>query len=360
MELSETILYVDDDKPVLVAFARTVKLLGFDVDTAHGAHTALEMAREKEYAVIATDYLMPEINGLSLINSLKEIQPHATYMVISGQCDLEVAAEAINDHGISNLVTKPWDADDLTSMLRRGIEGYWERMAQNSMQRRLADWTRDLKEQKGRLEDAIDQGRELMAEALLNALDLRTRETRAHCRRVAAYALILAEEMGLRGAAVSSLQHGALLHDVGKIGVPDNILGKPGPLTEEEWTVMREHSAMGARILDGFEALRGAKHVVLQHHERWDGSGYPGGLAGTEIRVEARILSVADALDAILSHRPYRSAASFAIAAKRVREAAGTQFDAEVVEAFNRVPAERWQEVRERYPDEQTDEVVAA
>ncbi len=360
MSLTETILYVDDDKPVLAAFARTVKLLGFDVDTAHGAHAALEMAAQKEYAVIATDYLMPEINGLSLINELRKIQPNATYMVISGQCDLEVAAEAINEHGISNLVTKPWDADDLTSMIRRGIESYWERMTQSSMQQRLADWTRDLKDQKERLEGAIEQGRELMAEALLNALDLRTRETRAHCRRVAAYSLILANEMGIRGAAVSSLQHGALLHDVGKIGVPDAILSKPGPLTEQEWEVMREHSAMGARILDGFENLRGAKHVVLQHHERWDGCGYPGGLAGREIRIESRILAVADALDAILSNRPYRSAASFAIACQRLREGAGTQFDPEIVEAFDRVPAAEWQRVRENHPDEQTDEVVAA
>lgn len=360
MTSSEKILYVDDDPQVLTAFARTLKRHGITVDTAGRPDAAAALANEQEYAVIATDYMMPDVNGLDLIDRLRRLAPHATYMVVSGQCDLEVAAEAINEHGIANLITKPWDADQLVFMVRRGIEGYWERKAHTEVQGHVVERTRTLEEQKKALEEALARNESLMAETLLNALDLRTRETRAHCRRVAAYAQLLAHEVGLRGAVLTSLQQGALLHDVGKIGVPDAILRKPGPLTEEEWKIMRSHSAMGARIMEGFAPLATARAIVLQHHERWDGSGYPHGLTGDEILVEARILAVADTIDAILSNRPYRAAGTMSVVEKEVIEGSGRQFDPKVVEAYLRLDAAAWQQVREIHPDDDSEVVRAA
>jgi HD-GYP domain-containing protein (c-di-GMP phosphodiesterase class II) len=144
---------------------------------------------------------------------------------------------------------------------------------------------------------------------------------------------------------MKALEFGSLLHDIGKIGVPDSILRKPGKLTEEEWVKMREHPVHGRQILRGIEFLEGAARVVAQHHEKWDGSGYPLGIREEEIDVCARIFAVADAFDAITSDRVYRRGKSYQAAAQELDDWAGTQFDPNVVEAFHRVPQEDWEEL---------------
>jgi putative nucleotidyltransferase with HDIG domain len=196
------------------------------------------------------------------------------------------------------------------------------------------------------------QSEESMAEILLNALDLRNHETRSHCRRVAEYAMILSGALGLSGRILTSIYRGALLHDLGKIGVPDSILQKPEPLDDDEWAVMREHPRYGAQILEGVKSLSAARAVVLQHHERWDGSGYPAGLKETEIAMSARVFAVCDAFDAMMSWRPYRSALSYTDARDRIALGAGSQFDPDVVSAFLSVPESTWKAVREEFPDE--------
>jgi len=152
----------------------------------------------------------------------------------------------------------------------------------------------------------------------------------------------LGKEYGLDSRKMKALEFGSLLHDIGKIGVPDLILRKPAKLTEEEWVLMREHPVHGQQILRGIEFLEGAALVVGQHHEKWDGSGYPLGISQTEIDICARIFSVADAFDAITSDRVYRKGKPYEAAAKELDEWAGKQFDPEVVEAFHRVPKEDW------------------
>ena len=349
--MSERILFVDDDPPVRRAFARTLSNDGLEVDTAEGAQAAMALADQSSYAVIATDFSMPGLNGLELIHDLQQVQPHATYMLVSGACDLGLALEAINEHHVEFVITKPWDTDELSSMLRRGIEGYWERATQAALQRSMVSATRTLDSQRQRIQQALSQAELVIAEALLGALDLRHHETRAHCRRVAEYARVLGEAMGVEGSELATLAVGALLHDIGKIGVPDRILLKPGPLDEAEWVVMREHCVMGARLLDGIEVLRGAREIVLQHHERWDGKGYPGGIAAGAIHAGARIFAVADALDAMLSRRPYKQPLPLGEAIGRVLEAAGSQFDPAVVRALAVTPPSRWMEVREAHRD---------
>jgi HD-GYP domain-containing protein (c-di-GMP phosphodiesterase class II) len=145
-----------------------------------------------------------------------------------------------------------------------------------------------------------------------------------------------------------ALEFGALLHDIGKIGVPDAILRKPERLTSEEWEKMREHPALGQRILAGIKFLEGAARVVGQHHEKWDGSGYPQGLRACEIDLKARIFAVADAFDAIISHRVYRAGKSYELAAAELENCAGKHFDPQVVAAFHRVPREEWKTLYDR------------
>ncbi len=359
MEAVDRILFVDDELPVRVAFARSLKRHGFELDLAANRKEALALAADHQYAVIAVDYRMPDVDGLTLIREMQELEPHSSFMLISGECDLTLAIAAVNEHGVAFLVTKPWDVNELKELITRGTSSFHEKSLQSRLQQAAVGQTRTFEEQKRRLQEAVLRSETFLAEILLNALDLRHHETRAHCRRVATYARMLAEAMDVSGVTLQSIYQGALLHDIGKIGVPDRILLKPGPLDAEEWEIMRQHSSSGARLLDGFESLRGAREIVLQHHERWDGTGYPAAIAGKDICIGARIFAVVDALDAMLSRRPYREPMSMAAAKKQLTLNAGTQFDAEAVAAFLEIPDEKWLEVRQQFADDETGEDAA-
>jgi putative nucleotidyltransferase with HDIG domain len=182
--------------------------------------------------------------------------------------------------------------------------------------------------------------------SLASALEARDAETRGHSRRVVAYCLRLGRELGLSDREMVALEHGALLHDIGKIGTPDAILLKPTSLSPEEWLVMRRHIDQGVEILRGIEFLREATSVVAQHHEKWDGSGYPVGLRGEQICLNARIFAVADAMDAITSDRPYRAGQSFEVASQELIACVGTHFDPQVVAAFLAVSLDEWRRIR--------------
>lgn len=191
--------------------------------------------------------------------------------------------------------------------------------------------------------EAVRAGHEETLALLVSSLELRERETGGHSRRVRDYALLLADEMGLVAAAFrEDLTRGALLHDIGKIGLPDAILLKPGALDRAEAAAMRSHPALGAALAGDREWLRGAREVILAHHERWDGDGYPLGLRRTGIPLAARVFAVADAFDAMTSDRPYHRGRSWEEAAWSVAEARSSHFDPDVADAFLRVPFEAW------------------
>lgn len=183
--------------------------------------------------------------------------------------------------------------------------------------------------------------------ALVAALDARDRETEGHSKRVVAYTLALAERMGVPAEQRQEIARGAMLHDIGKIGVPDSILHKTGSLGEGEWAIVRKHPEWGKQILDGIHFLEGPAQLVLTHHERWDGSGYPQGLKGEQIPLGSRIFAVVDAFDAMTSYRPYRNPESYQKARAEIREGRDTQFDPDVVDAFLQVPKEEWVQLRE-------------
>ena len=177
--------------------------------------------------------------------------------------------------------------------------------------------------------------------ALTHALDARDRETEGHSRRVVEYTREIAALLGVKGNELTTLSHGALLHDIGKIGVPDAILHKPSELTEEEWEIMRRHPQLGAAIVEDIEVLKEARTIILHHHERWDGLGYPKGLRGNQIVLGARVFAVADAVDAITQDRPYRLALSLDRARVELQRNRGRQFDPDTVDAFLSIPEDR-------------------
>lgn len=214
-----------------------------------------------------------------------------------------------------------------------------------SLRQVYATSTHALRAQARALEQALGEVRETYdatIRALSSAMDTRDSETEYHSLRVTAYADHLARRMGLGPEEREALQRGALLHDVGKIGVPDAVLLKPGRLTEAEWLLMRRHPQIGAEMLAGIPFLAPALPVVRHHHERWDGQGYPDGLAGEEIPLIARIFAVVDTLDAMTADRPYRAARSLAEGRAEIARCAGTQFDPQIVEAFLAVPEQEW------------------
>lgn len=183
---------------------------------------------------------------------------------------------------------------------------------------------------------------EAALEGLVAALDERERETAAHSKRVSFYAVRLAARFGVAGQALNVIRKGALLHDIGKIGISDRILLKPAGLTDEEWAEMRKHPEIGARILRRIPSLREAAEIVAAHHERFDGTGYPNALEGSAIPLGGRIFAIADTLDAILSDRPYRLSQTGAQARQEISAHAGTQFDPALVECFLNTPPEEW------------------
>jgi putative nucleotidyltransferase with HDIG domain len=184
----------------------------------------------------------------------------------------------------------------------------------------------------------------VILQTLLTALQDRDAETYEHSKRVARFSLRLARELSLDRVEMRSLALGALLHDIGKIHVPDAILHKPGKLTPQQWRQMRNHAVYGQQILSGIQFLEGAARVVVQHHEKWDGSGYPSGLAENEIDRNARIFAVADAFDAMTSDRVYRAGLTYEAAVTELNQGAGTHFDPKVVEVFCSIPRHEWEE----------------
>jgi putative nucleotidyltransferase with HDIG domain len=187
-------------------------------------------------------------------------------------------------------------------------------------------------------------------QALSNALDVRDSETEGHSRRVVEYMELIIAELALPHAQLPTLRRGALLHDIGKIGVPDNVLRKPAALSDAEWTIMKRHPDHGARIIAQIPFLEDVSRIVRHHHERWDGAGYPDSLAGEAIPLGARIFAVADSFDAMTSDRPYRRAMSVADARSEVARCSGTQFDPQVADAFARIPETRLEAIADDAP----------
>ena len=207
--------------------------------------------------------------------------------------------------------------------------------------------------QAGALEDALalrERTYDATLTALTSALDFRDNETGGHSDRVVGYMELVLERMNIRGAELATLRRGALLHDVGKIGVPDNVLRKPTALSESEWAVMKRHPEFGARIIAGIPFLEDVARIVRHHHERWDGMGYPDGLKGDRIPLGARIFAVGDSFDAMTSDRPYRRGLLIAAAREEIRRCGGSQFDPAVVTAFLSIPVERLAAIADAAP----------
>jgi len=347
------ILFVDDDPAMIRTFQRLFAPPDFHVDGATDGAAALPLLELGDYDVLVADYQMPIMNGAELLAHARSRWPHTVRVLVTGVNDFRTAVDAVNRGEVFRILRKPWDEAELRFSIRLALELRQLHRDREALQQMLAEKTFALQHAHARLSE-LNQGLELavhrrttnLLDALSAALDMRDNETELHSRRVAAFARRLAEELGLDDAERRVVEQGALLHDVGKIGVPDSVLLKPGPLDEQEWTLTRRHPGIGYDLLRGADFLEGARQIIVQHQERFDGSGYPLGLKGDGICIGARIFAVVDTYDAITSNRPYRKAQSHDVAAAEIRRCAGSQLDPSVVEAFLRLPAEEWDRIR--------------
>jgi HD-GYP domain-containing protein (c-di-GMP phosphodiesterase class II) len=257
-----------------------------------------------------------------------------------------VHTEHVTDHELRQaLAEREREVEELRTQLAAYARENDTRSVQ--LDRYAADLRETFKQERAAAQE-LKRSYRATVRALANAVEARDAYTGRHAERVAAYGLAIAAAAGMDIADTPEMEFGFLLHDVGKVAVPDAILFKSGPLTSEEYALIAKHPVTGWEILRDIEFLGEAKLVVRHHHERWDGQGYPDGLAGEAIPLSARVFAVADALDALTTDRPYRPASDWPAARERIREAAGTQFDPGVVAAFGTLPDAHFDAIRER------------
>jgi cyclic di-GMP phosphodiesterase len=346
------LLVADDDEAVRSVLADLLSA-EYECEAVSSAEAALERLESGEFQLVLSDIAMHGMSGLELIPRVRALAPDTLVIMVSGSQEIESAVEALRA-GAFDYIVKPFDIEHLQFAVQRALQHQRllsaKRGYETYLERMIAQRTEELD---GALRSCENSYR-MTLKALVAALEARDSETHGHSERVVNFSLRLGQELELTVEQMRSLEFGSLLHDIGKIGVPDAILRKPAKLTEEEWVRMREHPLHGQKILGGIEFLEGAARVVAQHHEKWDGTGYPLGLRGEAIDLCARIFAVADAFDAMVSDRVYRTGRTYEAALAELDSCAGAQFDPGVVEAFRRVPRQEWERLRRTRPDAAT------
>jgi putative nucleotidyltransferase with HDIG domain len=342
-DLKSRILIVDDEHEITEILSDLLSA-EHDCQKVGSAEDALARLADSDFQLVISDITMPGMSGLEMLPFVKSISPNTVVVMISGMQTVESAIGALR-LGAFDYLMKPFDLRQVEAVVKRALEHYELIVAKQRYEDHLEELVEQRTAELDHALNSLEVAYRSTLRALTSALETRDSETHGHSERVVTYSLRLGRECGLPSENMKALEFGSLLHDIGKIGVPDSILRKPGKLTEEEWVKMREHPVHGRQILRGIEFLEGAARVVAQHHERWDGSGYPLGIREEEIDVCARIFAVADAFDAITSDRVYRRGKSYQEAAQELDDWAGRQFDPKVVEAFHRVPQDDWDEL---------------
>lgn len=346
-------ILIIDDEPAVLSVLTSLLSRAHHCKTATCAAEALEYLKVNAYDLVLSDINMPGMSGLELLAEITKLSRDTVVVLISGNLSIQAAIEALR-LGAFDYVTKPFNLSDVETAVARALRHHSLLKSNHEYEQHLEHLvsvrTNELTVANGNLNVTLEKlylNYRATLRALAAALEARDVETKGHSERVVSYCLRLGTEIGLSDRDLITLENGALLHDIGKIGVPDGILLKRGALTEDEWYYMRRHVEYGAQILRGIDFLEGATQIVGQHHERYDGSGYPTRLEGDQICLGARIFAVADAVDAMTSDRPYRAATSFDDAAGELIRCSGAHFDPFVVRAFTAVPLDSWREIRQ-------------
>jgi putative nucleotidyltransferase with HDIG domain len=343
---AENILVVDDEEAIREVVSTMLESKGYHCITVSNGRAAQEFVRKQTPDLVLSDMIMPEMDGIKLLEWLRNFDPEIPVIMVTAIHDISTALEAIR-RGAYDYILKPFEKDQLFHGVGRALQHrrlvIENRNYQVNLEQQVNDKTAQLQTAFAQLEQSYDD----TLEALGSALDLKDAETEGHCQRVTAFTISIAKTVPVSPSYVPILARAAFLHDIGKMAIPDSILRKPGPLNNDEKQIMRTHCEIGYNVLRRIPFLRDAAEIVLAHQEFFDGTGYPRGLRGEQIPLGARIFSIADALDAMISDRPYRRALPMAHAKEEIRRCAGTQFDPKIVSVFLSIPDKHWQELRQ-------------
>ena len=317
IDIKPTILIVDDEINNLQLLKRTFRGL-YNIITASNGFEALDIINREGDAIslIVSDQKMPEMEGTEFLKRVNETHPEIVKILLTGHQDTDIIVSAINDCQLYQYILKPFDPEELKVSVDNGLKKF-------VLAARKTLILKDLKELFYKTIKSISC-----------ALDAKDPYTHGHSLRVTLYSLILASKLGLSDAALEEIETAGLLHDIGKIGIPQSILCKNDKLTDEEFEVMKDHAKRGEQMIKSVKKLTAVASWLKSHHERWDGRGYPSGLKGTDIPLFARIIALADTYDAMTSTRPYRKALPHEIAIQEIKRCAGMQFDPELAEVF--------------------------
>jgi cyclic di-GMP phosphodiesterase len=342
----ERILVVDDEEAIREVVSTMLESKGYRCTAVSNGRAAQEQVKKSTPDLVLSDMIMPEMDGIKLLDWLREYDPEIPVIMVTAIHDISTALEAIR-RGAYDYILKPFEKDQLFLGVGRALQHRrlvaenrsYQLQLEHQVEERTAELTRTL--------DQLERSYDDTLEALGSALDLKDAETEGHCQRVTAFTISIAKAMPVPNHYLAILARAAFLHDIGKMAIPDGILRKPGPLTDDEKQIMRKHCQIGYDMLIRIPFLREAAEIVLAHQEFYDGTGYPRGLKGDQIPLGARIFTIADSLDAMISDRPYRRALPMSHAREEICRCSGTQFDPKVVEVFSTIPEEHWIDLRE-------------
>ncbi|MDK2970414.1 MAG: cyclic di-GMP phosphodiesterase [Candidatus Sumerlaeota bacterium] len=339
---AETVLLVDDEDNILRMLAQYLERKGYRTLQAVSGADALHIVAESAPAAIISDVCMPEMDGLDLLHAVMESDPDTVVILTTGSPSLDVTIEALRS-GAVDFLPKPIDLNRLLESLHRGIRRRRARLAgrrrQSELEKQVRLRTRELSEALSGLQEAhrrLQDSYQESIDLLCRTSAVRDRDTGDHIDRIRVFSGEIARTLGLPAEEASVIAAASPMHDIGKIGIPDEILRKPGPLTTEEFEIMKTHTTIGARILSGREAdvFRISETIALTHHEQWNGFGYPHGLFGEEIPLCGRIVAVVDVFDALIHERCYKPAYRLEDAIEVMQGMRGTKFDPAVLDAF--------------------------
>ncbi|MEO5656843.1 MAG: HD domain-containing phosphohydrolase [Nitrospiria bacterium] len=350
---------VVDIEPTVASLAQVVKSLGFSAVVATDGRAALDRIRTEEFALVIANFGIPGLDGIDLIRRVKAFAPEIEVIVVTALPDVERAKDLIR-LGAADYLSIPYRESEVARSVRRSIDKYRAWKTKSAQQqdikllierqtRQINDHLITSQEKCGQLRGQVETLRttyDATLEALIVALDSRGHEPLGHAQRLAVFSEEIAKTLSVCGPPLDAIRHGAMLHNIGNINVPEAIFTKAGKLTEDEWVSVRRHARFGYQIIQSIPYLQDAAQIVLQHHERYDGKGYPHQTAGDGIVLGARIFAVADTFEAMTSERPYRPAATYQEVCAELARCAGSQFDPLVVEAFLRIPESTWTALR--------------
>jgi cyclic di-GMP phosphodiesterase len=344
--MPDRILVVDDEEAIREIVASMLTTAGYVCKQAGSGMEALAtLTSGDQFELMLSDLMMAELDGIGLLERTKEKYPDMPVVMVTAVHDISVALAAIRN-GAYDYLLKPFEREQLLNTVSRALENrrlkVENRTYQTNLESLVAARTDQLQAAMANLERSYD----ITLEALGDALDLKDAETEGHSRRVTAFTIAIAKAMGLPADQIPMIARGAFLHDIGKMAIPDAILRKPGKLNPDEVVIMQEHCYKGYQIVKKIPFLADACDIIYSHQERFDGTGYPRGLKGKEIPLGARIFSIADTLDAIMSDRPYRPRQSFKAARAEIEKWSSRQFDPDVVRVFLEMPEELWEDLR--------------